>query len=80
MCYILPPNHANYSSYTRKLDYDLLSLIEKDIIIYKQKGDVCILSDLNACTSNQDDFINNYDSYHLLLFDSYKPDDKIKPR
>ena len=73
----IPPSN---SSYTQKLDHDLTDLIEKDLLVYKQKGDVLILGDLNARTSNKDDFITNDNSNHLPLFDSYKPDNSIRYR
>ena len=74
--YIPPAN----SSYSRKLDIDLLDLIEKDIIIYKQKGDVLLLGDLNARTSNLADFICQDSTRHLPLFDFYKTDNQIENR
>lgn len=70
----LPPSN---SSYTKKLDVDLIELIEKDISCFKQKGDVLICGDLNARTSTETDFIVNDSSFHLPLFDSCKPDDQI---
>ena len=76
MCWLhSPPINSSYSN-TKKLNVDIIDAIEKDIILYKQKGDVILCGDLNARTSCEVNFILN-DS---PLFDSYKPDDKIKLR
>ena len=79
-CLHPPPINPSYS---KKLNVDIIDAIEKDIILYKQKGekgDVMICGDLNARTSCEVDFILNDSPSYLPLFDSYKPDDQIKLR
>lgn len=71
--YIPPVN----SSYYIKHECDILQSIEKDIILYKQSGDILLCGDLNARTSNEADTIVGDDSLYLPLSDSYQPDFSI---
>ena len=41
------------------MQQDLLDSLEKDISLYKTKGDVMICRDLNARTGSEPDFIIN---------------------
>jgi hypothetical protein len=67
-------------SYAKQLNVDIIDAIEKHIILYKQKGDIMLCGDLNARISYEVDFILNDSPRYLPLFDSYKPDEKIKLR
>ena len=68
--YIPPAN----SSYTKHLSYDILELIEKDILKFKSKGEILICGDCNARTAINLDVINDDTSEYLPLFESYKLD------
>ncbi|VDI75921.1 Hypothetical predicted protein [Mytilus galloprovincialis] len=74
--YVPPAN----SSYTKKLDFDIIDQIEKDIVSYKSKGDILFCGDLNARTSTEEDYIAQDSSRYLPLFESYKPDNQIRFR
>lgn len=74
--YIPPEN----SSYTQKLNYDILETIEKDVLNFKTKGEILICGDFNARTGSELDFIDNDTTKHLPLFDSYKIDNTINVR
>jgi endonuclease/exonuclease/phosphatase (EEP) superfamily protein YafD len=43
-------NPPDYSSYSRKLQDDILELIEKDISKYSNDGEIILAGDLNART------------------------------
>lgn len=73
----MPP--AN-STYTRHLPYDILELIEKDLLYYKEKGDVLICGDFNARTADKLDVITDDTSKYLPLFDSYSVDNTTRVR
>ena len=68
------------SSYTKHLHYDILELIEKDLLNYKEKGDVMICGDFNARTGTELDVITDDTSKYLPLFDSYKIDNTTRVR
>jgi hypothetical protein len=46
ICFIYKP--PEYSSYSRKLQDDILELIEKDISKYSNDGKIILTGDLNA--------------------------------
>jgi uncharacterized protein YwgA len=48
ICFIYNP--SEYSSYSRKLQDDILELIEKDISKYSNDGKIILAGDLNART------------------------------
>ena len=55
-------------------------MIEKDIILYQQKGDVLLCSDMNARTSNEAGFVNGDDAMYLPLSQTYMPDFNLRSR
>lgn len=73
----MPP--AN-STYTRHLPYDILELIEKDLLYYKEKGDVLICGDFNARNADKLDVITDDTPKYLPLFDSYSVDNTTRVR
>lgn len=73
----IPPSQ---SIYTNNMQQDLLDLLEKDISLYKTKGDIMICGDLNARTGNRQDFIVNDGTDHLPLYQNYNVDHPPIPR
>jgi endonuclease/exonuclease/phosphatase (EEP) superfamily protein YafD len=51
ICFIYNP--PEYSSYSRKLQDDILKVIEKDISKYSNDGKIILAGDLNARTGIQ---------------------------
>ena len=76
IAYIPPPD----SSYSQKLQYDILDQVENDIRKLKTSGEILILGDLNARTGNSADYIQNDTSNYLPLDDEYTLDINISPR
>ena len=71
LCFLHNP--PENSSYTQSLDKDLLELIENDITLFSDRGNV--MGDLNARTGNEADFIENeYHGQYIPLFENYTPD------
>jgi len=76
MAYIPPAD----STYSKKLEYDILDEIEHETGKLKSKGDILILGDLNARTSNNLDFIPDDTHSHLPMHDHYTLDTNIHRR
>jgi len=68
ICFIYDPPEG--TSFTKKLNYNILELVENDVIKYSEKGHIILAGDLNARTSNDLDFINMDSDKHLPLNDS----------
>lgn len=73
----IPPSQ---SIYVNNLQQDLLDLLEKDIGLYKAKGDIMICGDLNARTGCEKDFISDDGTGHLPLYQNYNVDHPPLPR
>ena len=58
MLYVQLNPPAN-STYTQSLLEDIFDLIENDLAKYSEKGNILIMGDLNARTSDDNDFIQN---------------------
>lgn len=67
----IPPDN---STYTKKLNFDILEYIENDIAKYSEKGKIMIIGDLNARISLEDDYISDDSDKHLPIFENYKCD------
>ena len=67
----IPPGN---SSFSKKLDYDILELIENDIVKYSQLGHILLAGDLNSRISQENDFIISDSDKHIPLYSDYKFD------
>lgn len=68
------------SSYTQKLEFDLLDCIEKDIVGFQDKGNILLCGDFNARVGSQCDFILHDDNNYLPIFNTYHVDKQILQR
>jgi len=73
-------NPPENSSYSKNLDYDILECVEKDVIHYKDIGDIILCGDFNARISSEPDHINNDECNFLPLFPSYSADKQLLER
>jgi hypothetical protein len=73
----IPPTNL---SYTKRLSYDILELIEKDVLNFKGKGDILVCGDFNARTGTELDVIRDDTTKYLPLFDSCKIDNTTNVR
>ncbi|XP_071177865.1 uncharacterized protein [Mytilus edulis] len=78
ICFVYNP--PENSSYYRKLDYNILEMIENDIVKYSQSGKIMIAGDLNARTACEIDHIQMDSDKHIPLFDNYKCDSSLIQR
>ena len=67
----IPPGN---SSFSKKLDYDILELIENDIVKYSQLGHILLAGDLISRISQENDFIISDSDKHIPLYSDYKFD------
>jgi len=74
--YIPPTN----SSYTKRIDINILDNIESDIYKYKQQGHIILLGDLNGRVGTLPDYITNDNDQHLPFQDNYVIDNMHRPR
>jgi hypothetical protein len=66
------------STYTQSLQDDIFDLIENDLAKYSEKGNILIMGDLNARTSDDNDFIQNDSNDNTVpQYDDYTPDVEI---
>ena len=66
------------STYTQSLQEDIFDLIENDLAKYSEKGHILIMGDLNARTSDDNDFIQNDSNDNTVSqYDDYTPDVEI---
>ncbi|CAG2204832.1 unnamed protein product [Mytilus edulis] len=72
ICFLYDPPAE--STYSRQLEADILSLIEKDISKHSKDGDIILAGDFNARTGDEPDLIQGDSSNHTPLFNSYSPD------
>lgn len=72
-----PPPNSTYSS--RQLS-DPLELIEEDIIQYSKLGNILLVGDLNARTSDAPDYICNDSDRFIPIYDDYSLDESPKKR
>lgn len=56
------------------MQQDLLDLLERDILLYKNQGDIMMCRDFNARTGSQQDFIFGDSTDHLPLYHNYDVD------
>jgi len=68
--YVPPPN----STYSQRLEMNILDAIESDIYKYKNMGEIILLGDLNGRVGLSPDFIANDSDKHLPMDDDYKID------
>ena len=74
--YDLPPN----STYSLRLTKDPLELIEEDIIEYSKLGNILLVGDLNARTSDAPDYIANDSDNFIPIYDDYTLEELPKTR
>ena len=67
-CYISPEGSSIYSS-SKTSGLDIFDYLEKDIARFNKLGDILIMGDLNARSSQLKDFIDNDCNDHLQLPD-----------
>jgi exonuclease III len=70
VAYVPPFN----STYTRRLEENILDRIETDVYKYKNKGDIILMGDLNGRTGRNQDYIRNDSDRHLPLNEDYSID------
>lgn len=78
ICFVYYP--PEYSTYLNKLSYDILELIENDIITYSQVGKILLAGDFNARTAQDLDFINMDSDKHVPTYNNYKTDSLLLSR
>ena len=80
ICFIYNP--PEYSSYSRKLQDDILELIKKDIYKYSNDGKIILAGDLNARTGTHAlDFIPADNTINtILIFEKFSPDINLYTR
>ena len=71
LCFLYSPENSTYS---KRIDYDILELVEKDITKYSHQGKVIIAGDLNARTANENDYIVHDTSKHIPVSQNYVSD------
>ena len=78
ICFIYDP--PENSSFTKKLNYDILELVENDIVKYSEKGKIILAGDLNGRISSENDYISLDSDKHIPMFESYVCDSNLVPR
>lgn len=73
----IPPQDSTYS---KRLNQNLLDQVETDIYNYKKEGEVILMGDLNARVGTSQDFIKNDSDNHIPLDNNYTLDTPQKPR
>jgi hypothetical protein len=78
LCYMYnPPANSTYTQSSQEVIFDL---IENDLHVakYSEKGNILIMGDLNARTSDDNDFIQNDSNDNTVQqYDDYTPDVEI---
>lgn len=72
LCFLYAP--PENSTYSKRIDYDILELVEKDITKYSHQGKVIIAGDLNARTANENYYIVHDTSKHIPVSQNYVSD------
>lgn len=72
-----PPENSTFS---KKLDYNILELIESDVIKYSEKRKIFLTGDFNARTATENDFIQLDSDKHIPLYNNYVSDQNLLPR
>lgn len=72
ICFVYNP--PEYSSYLKRLNYNILELVENDVVKYSQLGKIMVIGDINARTSCVNDYIQLDSDKHVPLFDNYRND------
>lgn len=67
IAYVPPPD----STYTKRMENNILDLIETDIFKFKKSGEVILMGDFNARVGSLKDYIPNDTDKHLPLDDDY---------
>lgn len=76
VAYIPPPD----STYSKRLQENILDSIETDVYKYKEKGDVLLMGDLNARVGHGEDYIGNDNDKYIPLHEGYVLDSQINHR
>ena len=71
-----PPENSTFS---KKLDYNILELIESDVIKYSEKRKIFLVGDFNARTATENDFIQLDSDKHIPLYNNYVSDQNLLP-
>ena len=66
----IPPENSNYMYHTL-YDIDIFSKLEEDLCLYKTKGNIALLGDLNSRIGRKCDFIENNSEIDLEFEDTY---------
>ena len=71
-----------FSICQKKLDYDIIDELEKDISTYKSQGNIIIAGDLNAKTGTERDYVEDKNDDHSPINDihTYNCDMPIKQK
>ena len=75
-----PLGNAPDSTYSKRIDYNILDQIERETFQYQTKGEIIIMGDINARTGINPDFIANDNHDHLPLEIPYTLDAPVKQR
>ena len=78
ICYAYDPPQE--STYSKRMDQNILDRIESDICKYKSKGEIILMGDINARTGTNIDHIANDESNYLPLDSDYTLDTHITSR
>ena len=73
-------NPPEGSSYSKGLAHDILGCVEKDIALYKHKGNILLCWDFNARVASETDFIIQDSNVFAPLFQTYSIDNQILER
>jgi hypothetical protein len=73
-------DHPENSTFSKKLDYSILELIESDVIKYSEKGKIFLVGDFSARTATENDFIQFDSDEHIPLYNNYVSDQNLLPR
>ena len=70
----------DYTGYSRRKAIETLQLLQRDILNFRESGEIVLAGDFNARTTNVSDFINDDSSSFTPLHDDYREDCIIRPR
>ncbi|VDH89489.1 Hypothetical predicted protein [Mytilus galloprovincialis] len=78
ICVVYNPPEG--SSYSKGLDHDILTCLEKDIASYQKQGNILLCGDFNARVASDTDFIIDDSNNLSPLYQSYFSDKQILER
>lgn len=58
----------------------VISILEHDVILYREKGHIILCGDMNARTRCEQDYIENDSNVGIHIYYNYSPDFSIRHR